>query len=136
MCPSGYDTGDRRRVCRYPAVLRNAVLGWWRHSEFKTQAGDLANLSLSGCLIELDRLPDLSMADSVWLHLHKSSELEWIEGRVIAIKKPLLRKCQVRVLFVGPLGYEPFKKIVYGPGYLGDHIQTPKPDHEHDQFWK
>ena len=136
MVKTGPDAGDRRRVCRYSAVLQKAFLGWWHESSFTNVPGRLVDLSVSGCRLELDRLPPLAPAQAVWVHLHKESQIEWIEGQIIAIRKPLLRKCEVRVSFVETLSYEPFKKVIYGPGYLQDHVKKPAPEHEWDQFWK
>jgi hypothetical protein len=128
--------GDRRRVCRYSVVCPDALLGWWQDSSFTKVPVALINLSLSGCLLTLDRLPTLPALQSVWVHLHKESLPEWTEGRIITVRKRILRQCEVRVSFLESLGYEPFKRIIYGPGYLVDHHQSSKPKHEWDQFWK
>jgi hypothetical protein len=132
----GSETGDRRRVCRYRVVLEDALLGWWQDSCFTNVPARLINLSLQGCLVELQRLPDLSPRQSVWVHPHKESQVGWFEGRIISVRKPLLRQCKVRILFLAPLGYEPFKKLVYGPEYLSDGCPRVAPAHEQDHFWK
>jgi hypothetical protein len=132
----GFGAGDRRRVCRYRPALQQALLGWWQESSFTNLPVCLADLSLNGCLLELDRLPDLPAQQAVWVHLHKETQLDWVEGRIISVRKPLLRKCKIRVLFVAPLAYESFKRVIYGPEYLRGHSPTSKPEHEWDQFWK
>ncbi len=132
----GTDHGDRRRVCRYPTVVERAYLGWWQESTFVTEPACLVDLSLNGCMLALDRLPAIAAGGSVYVHLNMGAQHDWVEGRMIAARKRILRKCEVRVSFSTPLGYEHFKELVYGPEYLGEHAHRSVPNHEWDQFWK
>jgi hypothetical protein len=117
-------------------VLEDAILGWWQNTEFINAPARLVNLSLHGCLVEIGMMPDLSPQQAVWVHPHLEAEVDWVEGVVVGIRKPLLRKCNVRIAFVRPFGYDPFKKLVYGPGHIQEVSQESAPEHERDGFWK
>lgn len=133
---AGSGGGDRRRVCRYPVVLPDASLGWWLEHEFTSIPARLINLSLHGCLIEVDSRPTLCEHQSVWVHAHSLAVAEWNEGQVIAIKKSWTSKCRIRILFLAPMQYEPFKKLIYGREHFDDSTQPDSPEHERDHFWR
>jgi hypothetical protein len=132
----GSGAGDRRRVCRYPVIFQDASLGWRLESEFMNTTVKLVDLSLNGCLIESPRHPDLSQQQSVWLHAHSSTVAEWTEGRIVSIKKTWTGKCRVRIAFLAPFAYEPFKELVYGREHFEEFPQHDSPEHERDHFWK
>ena len=136
MSNPGPRTGDRRRVCRYPVVFQDASLGWWLKSAFTNTPVRLVDLSLQGCLIELQRPPDLSEQQRVWVHAHSATVAEWTEGRIVSIKKSWAGKCRLGISFLAPLPYEPFKELVYGRELFEETPQHDSPEHERDHFWK
>jgi hypothetical protein len=128
--------GDRRRVCRYAAALQDASLGWWEGSCFVEVPARLVNVSANGCLVELARLPKPRARESIWFQSRKASLGEWTEGRIVSVRKPLLRKCKISISFAAPFAYESFKKMVYGLEQVENDTRTEAPEHERDNFWK
>jgi hypothetical protein len=136
LAPSRSKGSDRRRACRNPVVLPEASLGWWQDSTFMSTAGRIVDLSLYGCLVESWRFPPERERQPVWVCPLDVSPRDWAEGVVISARKPLLRKCQLRIRFVAPFPYESFKTLVYGPGHLLEVARDETPEHERDEFWK
>jgi hypothetical protein len=135
MKPASH-SGDRRRICRYPVVLEDALLGWRQEPSFANTPVRIVNLSAQGCLVEVRRCPRLEVRQSVWIRPHEGSGAGWIEGRIISIQKPLIGKSRVRISFLVPVAYEAFKKLVYGLEQFGALLRPEGPEHEKDHFWK
>jgi hypothetical protein len=127
---------ERRRICRYSVVLPDALLGWWKDGHFVNTPVRLVDLSMGGCMIELPRLPSQSKGENIWLCPSALAKAEWTEGVIIALKKPLLRNCLVRIKFVAPFPYAAFKTLVYGKENLGPVAPTDTPEHERNDFWR
>ena len=132
----GSGGGDRRRVCRYPAALQDASLGWWEDSSFVEVPARLVNVSTNGCLVELARRPKPTPREAIWFQSRKASLGEWTEGRIVSVRKPLLRKCKISISFVTPFAYDFFKELVYGPEQVDNDTGIEAPEHERDGFWK
>ena len=60
---------------------------------------------------------------------------DWVEGRVVAIRKPFLHKHEIRIQFVTTLPFYVFKVLVYGR-QEGDPEPVQRPMHETDQWWR
>jgi hypothetical protein len=133
---TGLGAGDRRSECRYRVDLPNALLGWQKDSSFTHVPVRLVSLSLTGCLVEMARIPGLESRQSVWVNPNDTTQSAWIEGHVASMRKRMLRNCEVRIKFLAPLGYEPFKTLVYGADHLRQSSQRSTTEHEWDQFWK
>jgi hypothetical protein len=135
MTPAS-QSGDRRRICRYPVTLHDALLGWWQEPSFTNTPVRLVNLSTNGCMVEAAQRPLLKPRQSVWIHPDDASGAGWIEGRIVSITKPLIGKYRVRISFLTPVAYEPFKKLICGPDNPGEIHRAEAPEHEMDHFWK
>jgi hypothetical protein len=133
---SNSTAGDRRRVCRYSPVLRDLLLGWRDDSSFVQLPAYFVDLSMGGCLVEMKRRPPLKTGQAVWIQLENASLPQWIEGRVVAVRKPFLSRCKVSISFLGSFDFETFKSIVYGPDHVRDVSRPGAPDHEREGFWK
>jgi hypothetical protein len=129
-------SGDRRGICRYEVVIHDALLRWRQGSSFTQMPVRVVNLSLNGCLIHSPQLPGVSAPQDVWICLQTDPVQDWIEGRIISIRKPLFRKFEVRISFLTTLGFETFKRSVYGPDHWQDGDSRATPEHERDHFWK
>jgi hypothetical protein len=127
---------DRRRICRYPVVTPDALLGWREEPNFKNTPARLVNLSLNGCMVELLQRPGVTAQQSVWVYPHEISGAGWTEGRIVEVSKPLFGKCRVRIAFLAPLAYEPFKRLIYGLDQPGELPEEELPEHERDHFWR
>jgi PilZ domain len=127
---------DKRRVCRYRVVLQDALLGWWEDAKFVNTPAQLINLSTSGCQIELPRTPKPAKGEPAWICPLGLSPAQWIEGTVVSVRKPLLKKCRMGFLFRTHVTFESFKTLIYGSGDVFDSMPDEAPDHERDHFWK
>jgi hypothetical protein len=60
---------------------------------------------------------------------------DWIEGRIVSVRKPFLRKPEFRIQFISTLPFQVFKVLVYG---RNDSEPEPvsRPEHETDQWWR
>jgi hypothetical protein len=127
---------DKRRVCRYPVLLQDALMGWWEESNFVSTPVRLLNLSTSGCLIELPRTPKPGKGQPAWICPLGLSPTQWIEGAVASVRKPFLKNCRVGIAFRAQVTFESFKTLIYGSGHLFDDAADRGPEHERDHFWK
>ncbi len=87
-------------------------------------------------MIEARQRPRLTERQSVWLRPLGVVPSDWLEGIIVGVRKPWLRKCQLRIAFLAPFPYESFKAMVYGPEDLHDVAVRESPEHEQDHFWK
>jgi hypothetical protein len=127
---------DRRRACRYRVGLADGALGWWEGSSFVNTPCRIINLSLFGCMVEARANPNLKEQHKVWLRPLGVSSSDWTEGTIVAIYKPLFRRCQIRISFAADLSYEVFKPLVFGE--MADHETAAReaPEHEKDDYWR
>ena len=110
--PSG--SSDRRRVCRYPVVLDEAWLGWWQGQAYESTPARIIDLSLHGARLTVDRFPP--SGQRVWFcPPGVLAREDWIEVKLVGMKKQLFGGRGVRVAFLKHFPYEIFKKLVYGP---------------------
>lgn len=108
------ETADRRRVCRYAVVKEKSWVGWWEGTKFESTAARILDISLRGALLNVDRFPPLGV--SVWLcPPDVDAQDEWLEMKVLEVRKKIFGKRQARVTFRNIFPYETFKKLVYGP---------------------
>jgi hypothetical protein len=87
-------------------------------------------------MVELRRLPRRMERQPVWLRPRGFSPGESPEGIIVSVRKPLFRRCQVRIGFLAPFPYESFKTLVFGPDHLHEIAGCELPEHEMDHFWK
>jgi len=87
-------------------------------------------------MVEASCLPSRMERQSVWLRPLGVSPSDWTEGIIVSVRKPLFRKCQVRIAFLAPFPYESFKTLVYGPEHLRETAGPQLPEHEQDHFWR
>ncbi len=128
---------DRRRTCRYRVLFHDADLGWWEGSTFIQTPAQLVNLSLHGCMLELQRLPARTLLQPVWVRSHAATSREWDEGIVLFVRKPFIRRCRIRIAFRVAFPYQSFKTLVYGTEDLDGSIRDgAAPPHERDHYWK
>ncbi len=127
---------DRRRACRYRVGLADGSLGWWQDSTFVNTACRIIDISVAGCLVESCAAPNLKEHQSVWLHPLGVSTSDWTEGIIVDIRKPLFRRCQIRMRFSTDLPYESFKPLAFGVESAGETAVREAPEHEQDDFWR
>jgi hypothetical protein len=128
-------SNDRRRSIRYPVKCEDALLGWWDGLNFIHVPARFVNLSLEGCMLELDRVPARTVRESVWVRAREGSPDDWAEGVVLSVRKPLMRRCQVRVVFSYPFPHEAFLKVVYDSVHAEPTERAAVP-HELDHYWR
>jgi hypothetical protein len=133
---SNGESSDRRSSCRYRVRLPDASLGWWNGSNFIDVPVRLVNISLNGCMVELPKMLGRNATQSVWLRPRTISTPEWVEGVIIAVRKPFIKPCRVRIAFLTHFPYESFKELVYGPDHLPDPLSGEAPEHEQDHLWR
>jgi hypothetical protein len=127
---------DRRRSCRYRVLLGDVLLGWWEGSTFVKVPAHMLDLSLQGCMLEMRRAPARTARQPVWVRSLVASSQEWTEGVVLAVRKPLIKRCRIRIAFRDSFPYQTFKKLVYGAeDFHGSSRHEPAP-HEQDHYWK
>jgi hypothetical protein len=129
-------SNDRRRACRYLVALPESSLGWWEESSFVDTPCRTIDISLIGCMVESRPLPRRMARQSVWFRTLGVSPSDWTEGIIVAIRKPLFRKWQIRISFLAPFPYESFRSLVFGPDQLGETARRESLEHETDHFWK
>jgi len=132
----GPPSDDRRRIIRHSVVLPDALLGWWEQENYTTISVQLVNLSISGCMVESRQLVGRAERQPVWMRALAVEPAEWTEAVVVRVKKPLFRRCQVRLRFLAPFPFESFKMLVYGPDQGGVSETEETPEHERDKFWR
>lgn len=107
-------TQERRSVFRYSVVQDNAWLGWWEGQAFQSTAAKIIDISLRGALLTVDSFPPKDHA--VWFcPPGVSTSEEWIEVKMIDVRKKLFGPREARVAFRKIFPYEIFKAVVYGP---------------------
>jgi hypothetical protein len=127
---------DRRRACRYRVGLADGALGWWEDTSFVNAPCRIIDLSLFGCLVESRALPNLREQQKVWLRPLGVSPSDWTEGTIVAIRKPLFRRCQIRISFLADLPYGSFKSLVFGAEHPREAAARNAPEHETDHLWR
>ncbi len=127
---------ERRRACRYLISLPDSSLGWWEDSLFVSTPCRLIDLSLAGCLVESRSLPRQVEQPSVWFRPPSVSRDDWTAGIIVAARKPLFRKWQVRIDFLAPFPHESFRSLVFGPDHPRVILERESPEHEKDHFWR
>ena len=96
----------------------------------------IIDISLVGCMVESYRFSSRMERQSVLLRPLGVSASDWIEGIVVSVRKPLFRKCQIRIRFLASFPYNSFKTLVFGPDRSGE-LAGPEPlEHEKDHFWR
>jgi hypothetical protein len=95
----------------------------------------LIDLSLAGCMLELQGRPARVEGQSVQVRSVAASTEEWAEGVVLSVRKPFFKDCRIRIAFRDSFPYQSFKMLVYGSedfrGLARDHV----PPHEQDHYW-
>jgi hypothetical protein len=129
-------SSDRRRSVRYAVFFPDALLGWWEGSSFVEVPARFLDLSLQGCMLELRRVPARTARQVGWIRSLAASPDQWVEGVVLSVRKPLIKRCRVRVAFRDPFPYQSFKKLVCGSEDLHATIRTDVAPHEQDHYWK
>lgn len=127
---------DRRRACRYRVGLADGSLGWWEDSSFVDAPCWIIDVSLLGCLVESRPLPSLREQQRVWFRPLCASSSDWTEAIVIAVRRRLFRRHQVRLRFLADLPYESFKLLAFGTGRPRKTADPERPEHEKDHFWR
>jgi hypothetical protein len=127
---------DRRRACRYVVTFPDGSLGWWEDSCFVDMPCRIIDMSLVGCMVESRSLPKGMQQQSVWFRTLGVSPSAWTEGIIVAVRKPLFRKCQIRIRFRAPFPYESFRTLVFGPDRLCENANREFAEHEKDHFWR
>jgi hypothetical protein len=127
---------DKRRVCRYRVILQDSLLGWWEEASFVSTPARLVNLSSSGCLIELPRIPKPAKGQAAWICPLGLPATQWFEGTVVSVRKPFLKNCRMGIVFRAHVTFESFKTLIYGSGDLYGAAPDTAPAHERDHFWK
>jgi hypothetical protein len=133
---SNAESSDRRHSCRYRVLFPDASLGWWSESSFIDVPVRLLNISLNGCMVELPKMLGRNERQSVWLRPRSIATADWTEGVIIAVRKPFVKPCRVRIAFLTHYPYESFKELVYGLDHLRDPLCADAPEHEQDHLWR
>lgn len=134
-CRSISGGSDRRGTCRYRPIESGAALSW---TEKKTRVEiqvELDNISVQGCMVRSNARVGPRAGEPIWFRAVGIQSLGWIEGRVIAIEKPFLRRYEVRIVFVSTLPFHAFKKVVYGEEDTSPPV-VERPAYETDQWWR
>jgi hypothetical protein len=129
-------SNDRRRTCRYRVLFQDALIGWPEGSSFIQVPARLLDLSLAGCMLELPKRPARTARQPIWVRSLADSSETWVEGVVRFVRKPLMKRCRIRIAFCDQFPYESFKKLVYGTADFHTSIRDPAPPHEQDHYWK
>ncbi len=127
---------DRRRSVRYRVHFGDAILSWCDGSSSLEQPARLIDLSLHGCLLELKKLPGKTGRQSVRLRFPAAASEEWVDGIVCSIRKPMFKRCQIRIAFLDSFPYQTFKKLVYGRDDFCGSLPEDAPAHEQDHYWR
>jgi hypothetical protein len=127
---------DRRRACRYPVDIPGGALGWREGESFADAPCRIIDISAGGCMVELLRGPSWKERQSVWLRPPGVGPDDWTEGIIVAVRKPFLRPCRVRISFLAELPYELYKALAFGAGRPRAAAGSAAPEHEKDHFWR
>ena len=115
----------------------DAILSWCVGSSSFEQPARLVDLSLHGCLLELKRLPaKIGRQSSVRVRFPAAASQEWLDGVVCSIRKPIFKRCQIRIAFHDSFPYQTFKKLVYGREDFFGSSPEDAPAHEQDHYWR
>jgi hypothetical protein len=107
-------TQERRSVCRYSVVQKEAWIGWWEGQAFQNTGATIIDISLRGALLTVESFPPKDQP--LWFcPPGVAASDEWIEVKLIGVKKKLFGPREVRVAFRKVFPYEIFKAVVYGP---------------------
>jgi hypothetical protein len=126
---------DRRRSCRYAALVSQVELSWDNEGTAAEVEATLVNVSNQGCLVATPRRATPSPGTIVQLSASFQSMDFSTGGRIISVEKRIFRKRLVRVYFPRPLPFDLFKLLVYGPDSQAPAWEA-RPDHEKDYFWR
>ena len=128
-------TQERRSVCRYSVVQDNAWLGWWIGDVFHNTPAKIVDISLRGTLLSVETFPPKDQPLFFCPPGTKEIE-EWIEVKLIDMKKKLFGPREVRLAFRKVFPYEVFKAVVYGPDAF-QQVEQPVwlPEESEDRDW-
>jgi hypothetical protein len=126
---------DRRRACRYPAVIKDALLAWDAGGSRVEVPVELINISIGSCLVRSRRGPAPRPGGPVSLQVPGIEPANWIEGVVVSTDKRFLRRHTTRIQFLALLPFGTFKILVTGPQGSA-HELTDRPEYEMDMFWR
>jgi hypothetical protein len=129
-------SGDRRGSCRYRVQFHDALLRWPGGPDFVQIPARLLDLSLTGCLLELPRIPQRTERQPIWFRSAADPNETWVEGVVLSIRKSFMKPCRMRIVFNDSFPYELFKKLVYGAEDRYAPVPIDTPPHEQDHYWK
>ena len=120
----GLVAGDRRVAQRYPARFGGATITWFREGEREEVRGSLADISLGGALLIMDRLPPAGAP--VWMRLDAVSSQDWVEVSALDARRDVGGGHQVRVAFPAGCPYMVFRTVVWGR-LRNDFSEATKP---------
>jgi hypothetical protein len=86
-------------------------------------------------MVESRPLPNLRAKQPVWFRTSDISPSDWTEAIIIAVRRRLFRRCQIRIEFLADLPYESFKSLVFGTDHARKAADREAPEHERDHFW-
>jgi hypothetical protein len=87
-------------------------------------------------MVESRPSPNLRAQRPIWFRPSGISPSDWTEAIIIAVRRRLFRRCQIRIKFLGDLPYESFKPLVFGTGPPRAPADPESPEHEKDHFWR
>ncbi len=103
---------DRRSAPRYPANESRINLAWSTGNDYQNTDARIVNISQTGALIEVDRLPPGN--GPLWMRLGEHEFHEWVEARLVAANKPWFGRGRLRVHFSAGCPFDFFKTVVIG----------------------
>jgi hypothetical protein len=126
---------DRRTVCRYSVVLSDAWVGWWQDEAFQTTPAKIIDISLRGAKLHVGAYPPQDQM--VWFcPPGVTAQEDWIEVKVVGMKKRLFGPRELRVAFRKVFPYEVFKSVVYGPdAFKAVQVPTWVPEESDERDW-
>jgi hypothetical protein len=131
----GRELRDRRRTCRYPAVIKDALLGWDADGSRVEIPVELVNISINSCLMRSRRGPAPLPGEPIWLKFPEIHPEDWVEGVLVSTDKPFLRSYVIRFQFLALLPFHTFKLLTSGTNGIVQE-RTDLPEHEMDNFWR
>ncbi|MFO0909168.1 MAG: hypothetical protein U0794_12600 [Isosphaeraceae bacterium] len=128
-------TQERRSVCRYSVVLDSAWLGWWEGQAFQNTPAKIIDISLRGAMLNVESFPPKDRP--LWFcPPGVSQQEEWIEVKLVDMRKRLFGPREVRIAFRKVFPYEIFKNVVYGPDvYQNVEPQNWVPEDAAERDW-
>jgi hypothetical protein len=116
-------------------VIDHAWLGWWQGEAFQNTPAKIIDISLRGALLNVESFPP--KGQSAWFcPPGVTTQEEWIEVKLVDMKKRLFGPREVRIAFRKVFPYEIFKTVVYGPDSFVDLAPaTWVPDDSVDRDW-